>query len=501
MAMGDTIRQTNGVPALGYLDLEKIKKESSQYNHKIPVSAALNMPAPPLASPSIYSGPPPPYSYPSSTASSVVGANNGYISPPESRRAPEEDKESAAPLPPKPQSLPSISEALSDQTISISSLLSKPAVSQPPQQAPQASPTSPVSRTRPGSTPIRPPLSLTQAQQPPLYRPQEILEKSSRPQYSPRLPNDTQPPRFPPSSTQSYVPPQPRTVSSPMTQSYPTASAPQLRHSSPPHDAGLRSAPSLTSQPPYSPFHQGYYSYTLPSSNIPPFQPAPLPPLTWRSSGSDLDRAVEVNKAISKGSPKYQTYGETVKRHLDIFDLETSLNEIAEGSGRTLAFTQTYKYEAHKTQRSGPTSQSLPTLSECDDIIKQQRGVLASMERIREVIVKQQQDLAEARQREQGYKASNDYDEESLYGDKGEGGGGFAGADPKKRRGRAAPPGRCHSCNRAETPEWRRGPDGARTLCNACGLHYAKLTRKMGSNKASTGSNLRPKESSPGLTQ
>ena len=66
--------------------------------------------------------------------------------------------------------------------------------------------------------------------------------------------------------------------------------------------------------------------------------------------------------------------------------------------------------------------------------------------------------------------------------------GGFAGADAKKRRGvcvppgllfrapltdpfqRAAPPGRCHSCNRAETPEWRRGPDGARTLCNACGL-------------------------------
>jgi len=49
----------------------------------------------------------------------------------------------------------------------------------------------------------------------------------------------------------------------------------------------------------------------------------------------------------------------------------------------------------------------------------------------------------------------------------------------KVRRGRAAPPGRCHSCHRAETPEWRRGPDGARTLCNACGLHYAKLTRKM----------------------
>ncbi|KAL6788396.1 GATA zinc finger domain-containing protein [Trichoderma sp. SZMC 28013] len=47
----------------------------------------------------------------------------------------------------------------------------------------------------------------------------------------------------------------------------------------------------------------------------------------------------------------------------------------------------------------------------------------------------------------------------------------------KKSRNRAAP-GRCHSCNRTETPEWRRGPDGVGTLCNACGLQYAKLRRK-----------------------
>ncbi|KAH8905641.1 hypothetical protein BR93DRAFT_970420 [Coniochaeta sp. PMI_546] len=62
-------------------------------------------------------------------------------------------------------------------------------------------------------------------------------------------------------------------------------------------------------------------------------------------------------------------------------------------------------------------------------------------------------------------------------------------AEVKKRRGRAAPPGRCHSCNRVDTPEWRRGPDGARTLCNACGLHYAKLERKRQSEQRS----IRPK--------
>ncbi|CAE6492897.1 unnamed protein product [Rhizoctonia solani] len=47
-----------------------------------------------------------------------------------------------------------------------------------------------------------------------------------------------------------------------------------------------------------------------------------------------------------------------------------------------------------------------------------------------------------------------------------------------KKRSRATPPGSCHSCEITDTPEWRRGPDGQRTLCNACGLHYAKLVRK-----------------------
>jgi hypothetical protein len=50
---------------------------------------------------------------------------------------------------------------------------------------------------------------------------------------------------------------------------------------------------------------------------------------------------------------------------------------------------------------------------------------------------------------------------------------------PKKtasRETRGAPK-RCTSCKRTDTPEWRRGPDGTMTLCNACGLHYAKLER------------------------
>ncbi|KAL7789571.1 hypothetical protein V8C43DRAFT_97014 [Trichoderma afarasin] len=48
----------------------------------------------------------------------------------------------------------------------------------------------------------------------------------------------------------------------------------------------------------------------------------------------------------------------------------------------------------------------------------------------------------------------------------------------QKQQGSAAPPGRCHSCNRIDTPLSRRGPDGERTLCNACGLMYARLERE-----------------------
>lgn len=208
---------------------------------------------------------------------------------------------------------------------------------------------------------------------------------------------------------------------------------------------------------------------------------------------------MEENKRAGRlvGAP----YGESVKRHLDNFDLEASLNEIAEGSGRLLDFTKHYRQRAHESQRTGMTPASIPTLAEVDELMKQETRIAESLARIREVVVNQQAALVEQAAHDPRYKAMNGYDHEgpNSYHDDAKSGGGFAGSDPKKRRGRAAPPGRCHSCNRAETPEWRRGPDGARTLCNACGLHYAKLTRKMGGNKAAIGSsNLRPKSMGPG---
>ncbi|KAK1924597.1 hypothetical protein DB88DRAFT_486096 [Papiliotrema laurentii] len=51
-------------------------------------------------------------------------------------------------------------------------------------------------------------------------------------------------------------------------------------------------------------------------------------------------------------------------------------------------------------------------------------------------------------------------------------------ASPNTGRTAENPSGRCHSCGIQGAIEWRRGPDGARTLCDSCGLHYAKLSRR-----------------------
>lgn len=36
----------------------------------------------------------------------------------------------------------------------------------------------------------------------------------------------------------------------------------------------------------------------------------------------------------------------------------------------------------------------------------------------------------------------------------------------------------CEICKTKETPEWRRGPNGPSTLCNACGIRYSNKKRK-----------------------
>lgn len=186
-------------------------------------------------------------------------------------------------------------------------------------------------------------------------------------------------------------------------------------------------------------------------------------------------------------------YGESVKRHLDMYDFEQALNEILDHSTVMCDFSRGYGARLHQNARAGPAPGVLPAITEVEDLMNKSRFTLEALGRMREALIAQEAAYLQQAQEQRFQSEAEAKRNDSVHVSE-EGQGGFAGPEPKKRRGRAAAPGRCHSCNRAETPEWRRGPDGARTLCNACGLHYAKLTRKAGANKAAVGSsNLRPK--------
>lgn len=56
------------------------------------------------------------------------------------------------------------------------------------------------------------------------------------------------------------------------------------------------------------------------------------------------------------------------------------------------------------------------------------------------------------------------------------------GSKHKGRKSRRSNAASCTHCGTSSTPEWRRGPDGCRTLCNACGLFYSKLRKKFAKN-------------------
>ncbi|KAI1656848.1 hypothetical protein F4813DRAFT_397125 [Daldinia decipiens] len=57
----------------------------------------------------------------------------------------------------------------------------------------------------------------------------------------------------------------------------------------------------------------------------------------------------------------------------------------------------------------------------------------------------------------------------------------------KKKKLKVAEEYVCTDCGTLDSPEWRKGPQGPKTLCNACGLRWAKKEKK---KNASSGGNM-----------
>jgi glutamate--cysteine ligase catalytic subunit len=448
-----TVRNSVGLPSINHLDHpDRIKREEADYHRK--QSAAMATPLHPYGGPShLHSN------HQSSPASAVPGSLGGLLSPPESRRMSGDEKEPQRPT--ARQSLPSIHEALgSEQPLSYPAPVPPPsaAVSASQHYHPQSAATSPTDQrprgypsdvhgsqgpTNPFSHPRSPFIGSSASHAPPPPPPQSHTEALHRPSFSsPR----------PPYSTPQHNGKLPTLHPLKTTQSPPTSAArPNAPYSYPP-PASNYEAPA---PPPAAPM--SHYSYPQYSSNYPlsaPPQSAPNPayplssttysappryppPSSWRD-GSDMARMEE--KKINRSS--LAPYGESVKRHLESFDLEASLNEMADGSGRIAEFSKIYRQRAHENQRIGMTPQSMPRLEEVDDMLKQSERIQMSLQRMRDVVFNHHQASIVEPPQNHRYQPVNGYDHDSSsnYGDDTKG-GGFAGGDSKTRkRGVSASP-------------------------------------------------------------
>lgn len=70
----------------------------------------------------------------------------------------------------------------------------------------------------------------------------------------------------------------------------------------------------------------------------------------------------------------------------------------------------------------------------------------------------------------------------------------------KKKKLKVADEYVCTDCGTLDSPEWRKGPSGPKTLCNACGLRWAKKEKRI-MQKTSPGGNSGPASSHATVTQ
>ncbi len=101
-----------------------------------------------------------------------------------------------------------------------------------------------------------------------------------------------------------------------------------------------------------------------------------------------------------------------------------------------MEFSREYGHRARDLQRTGPLPGVLPTIAECDDMIRNQQRIQDLLNRLREMIVTEQHSVAATRHvQERTYKGAEfEMEEPASSVDDGKPNGILA-ADARKRRG------------------------------------------------------------------
>lgn len=320
-----------GLPPINHLEADKVKREEAEYQRKHSAPAMVSPLHPfPLHS---YSN------HQSSPASSLPGPSGGLLSPPESRRTSGDEKDQR---PPARQSLPSIHEALGPEPpLPYSQHPPSAPVSAPPPFFPSSSASSADARSRkfsvdhlnnqgppnPFSQPRSPFINNPSSTAPPPASTHAPADTLARPSFPPSQSNTKLPALYPLRTTQSPVP---ASRANPPYTAGAYSHPPSTTHESPaPHSAGPGPMNPQYGYQHQQPTHPPNYPLSAPAPNgdgsrypqsaggiysAPPQYSHP----PWRPDHPEFPRAEDKKRSI----------GEKVKRQLDSFDLEVSLNEV-----------------------------------------------------------------------------------------------------------------------------------------------------------------------------
>ncbi|KAH7243828.1 hypothetical protein B0J15DRAFT_515481 [Fusarium solani] len=205
--------------------------------------------------------------------------------------------------------------------------------------------------------------------------------------------------------------------------------------------------------------------YTHPHPPPPPtrvYQPGQQPPSQIRLPVSRISPKHAVLPHVSKPynpweppdtekgvcSPRAR-HDATVTKHFESWSYQDSLSQIGSCSHKILNFSEVYTRITQEQHRAHPILSRLPTERDISDMLGNIERIERHLEQVRSLL----QALSQNERAREAAKMKSPYEEDHDM----------------PTHGDAMRP------QYVDTPEWRRGPDGARTLCNACGLRYAKF--------------------------
>lgn len=394
--------------------------------------------ATPLVSPTtLY--PPHSYSYPPATTS--VPPPSHQSSP---RRSMEIDRDHPQTQPAR-QSLPSIHEALgNDSPLPYPSPSSTSSVSQHPPYHPLQSNVMPRPATE-GPTGPPNPFSNHQTSAPFLREPQYLTQpgETSRSSLASISTQDSRKHSAPSASSGKSPTQSANTVATSLSASQ----GPSYDHGTSPSSLPPSDSYAVSQSAPYVPQGPNHHPHPHPGAS---YDARGLP-------GQWSDGRIDDKGGFPGGRPGISSAPpqDTMKRHYDGYDLETSLNEVGvniihsnplqwrykringqqimHGATRTLEFARSYAARAHQTQRSGPSYGSFPSVYEVDTMIQVQQQTHEALLKLRTAVLSQEHALAEHRAR----GPQNGYDEQrgSMYQEELKNNVNPGATDTKKRRG------------------------------------------------------------------